>query len=92
MLNNNNIDRSKSCASSHHHSEGYNFKIAPENRKAAATGILSFISKEHQNLLKESNLTALMETLLSKFDEEKVLADKRPETQTAFNTHVSLEL
>lgn len=39
-----------------------------------------------------ANLTALMETLLSKFDQEKVLADKRAEAQTAFNTQVSLEL
>ena len=39
-----------------------------------------------------TNLTTLMETLLSKFDEEKVLADKRAETPTAFNTHVSLKL
>lgn len=39
-----------------------------------------------------SNLTALMETLLSRFDEEKVLADKRAEAQTTFNTQVSQEL
>ena len=39
-----------------------------------------------------ANLTALMETLLSRFDEEKVLADKRAEAQTAFNNQVSQEL
>ena len=39
-----------------------------------------------------ANLTALMETLLSKFDKEKILADKRAEAQTTFNAQVSLEL
>lgn len=39
-----------------------------------------------------ANLTALMEKLLSRFDEEKDLAEKRAEAQTAFNTQVSHEL
>lgn len=39
-----------------------------------------------------ANLTALMEKLLSRFDEERDLADKRAEAQTAFNTQVSHEL
>lgn len=39
-----------------------------------------------------ANLAALMETLLSRFDKEKVLTDKRAEAQTTFNTQVSHEL
>lgn len=39
-----------------------------------------------------ANLTALMEKLLTRFDEEKAAADKRAEAQTAFNTQVSHEL
>lgn len=39
-----------------------------------------------------ANLTVLMEKLLSRFDEEKGLAEKRAEAQTAFNTQVSHEL
>ena len=39
-----------------------------------------------------ANLTALIETLLSRFDEEKVLAHKCAEVQTAFNNQVSQEL
>lgn len=38
------------------------------------------------------NLTTLMETLLSRFDEEKLLGDKRTEAQMAFNNEVSHEL
>lgn len=39
-----------------------------------------------------ANLTALMEKLLSRFDEEQALADKRAEAQAAFNSQVSHEL
>lgn len=39
-----------------------------------------------------ANLTALMEKLLSRFDEEQALATKRAEAQATFNTHVSTEL
>lgn len=39
-----------------------------------------------------TNLTALMEKLLSRFDDEKLVADKRAEEQAAFNMHVSKEL
>ena len=41
---------------------------------------------------KTINLTALMEKLRARLDEEKAVADKRAEAQTAFDTQVSHEL